>query len=120
MAWNELVESTLSVSLADKAVAQGADLVMIGVYAPPKDDDDDDDDDDDSNDEKKEEPVTVTLSGMAKEIDDSLGGALTDLMKENAKEFKHGATAGSTTPTARLVTADGKVSNCPKRRLLII
>ena len=76
---------------------------MIGVYAPAKEDDDDEEEED-----KEEEEPTVSLSGIAKEIDDGLGGALTELMKDNAKAFKHGAEAGSTTPTARVI-ADGKV-----------
>jgi hypothetical protein len=106
MAWNELVPTTLSVASApSKALAQDADLVMIGVYAPAKEDEADDDEEED----EEEKDIAVTLSGMAKEIDDSLGGALSELMKDNAKEFKNGATAGSTTPTARLITADGKV-----------
>jgi hypothetical protein len=110
MAWNELVASTLSVASADKALAQEADLVVIGVYAPPKDDNEEEEEEDEKEEEKV---IPVTLSGMAKEIDDSLGGALSELMKDNAKEFKNGATAGTTTPTARLITADGKVrDNC--------
>lgn len=105
MEWNQLVDATLSVASADKAAVEGADLVMIGVYAPAKDDEDEDAEDD----KKEEEEPTVTLSGIAKEIDDSLGGALTELMLDNAKDFKHGAEAGSTTPTARVISADGKV-----------
>ena len=101
MEWNQLVETSLSVGTADKAAVEDADLVMIGVYAPAKEDDDEEED-------KEEEEPTVTLSGIAKEIDESLGGALTELMLDNAKAFKHGAAAGTTTPTARVIS-DGKV-----------
>lgn len=104
MEWNQLVEAGLSVGTADKAAVEDADLVMIGVYAPAKDDEDDDEE------EKEEEEPTVSLNGLAKEIDDSLGGALTELMLDNAKAFKHGAGAGTTTPTARVIS-DGKVSH---------
>lgn len=114
MEWNEVVDTTLSVAAADKSAVQDSDLIMVGVYAPAKDDDEDDDEE-----EKEEEEPEVSLSGMAKEIDDSLGGALSELMKDNAKEFKHGAQAGSTTPTARVISADGKVSRKRSAEILI-
>ena len=109
MEWNSLVETTLSIASADKAAVEDADLVIIGVYAPAKDDTDDDEE------EKEEEEPTVTLSGIAKEIDDSLGGAISELMLDNAKAFKHGASAGTTTPTARVISANGKVRQSWKK-----
>ena len=105
MEWTELVETTLSVAAADKAAVEGSDLVMIGVYAPAKDDEEDDEEDDKEDDK---EPPTIALTGMAADIDKDLGGALSELMADNDKDFKHGATAGSTTPTLRVIV-DGKV-----------
>lgn len=98
MEWTELVETTLAVAAADKAAVAGSDLIMVGVYAPATDDDDEEVDD--------KEP-TVALTGMAADMDKDLGGALSDVMKDNHKDFKLGATAGSTTPTIRVVV-DGK------------
>lgn len=109
MEWTELVETTLTASSSaaeDKsAVVDNGDLIMIGVYAPAKDDDDDDKDD------KSEEPPVISLTGMAAEIDQDLGGALSDVMADNHKAFQHGATAGATTPTLR-VMVNGKVNTC--------
>lgn len=110
MEWTELVETTLTASSSaaeDKsAVVDNGDLIMIGVYAPAKDDDDDGDKDD-----KSEEPPVISLTGMAAEIDQNLGGALSDVMADNHKAFQHGATAGATTPTLR-VMVNGKVNTC--------
>ena len=105
MEWTEMGAYTMTVS---KDVGE-ADLVMIGVFAPPAKAGDDDDE---ANIEKaKEEKPSVLLSGIAREMDTTLGGALSNLMLENAKEFKHGTTAGSTTPTLR-VFKDGKGHSC--------
>ena len=102
-----MVDTTLTASSSaddfDKSAVVDSDLIMIGVYAPAKDDDDDDDDKD-----KSEEPPVISLTGMAAEIDQDLGGALSELMADNHKEFQHGATAGATTPTLRIIV-DGKV-----------
>jgi leucyl aminopeptidase len=78
------------------------DLVVVGVFAPKKEEKDNDDDK-----EEEDEEATVSLEGAAKELDEKLGGALSDIMLENAKNFKHGADAGSVTPTLR-VYRDGK------------
>ena len=102
MEWNKLVETELSVAAADKAQVEAADLVVIGVYPPAKDENEDEDEED-----KEDEEPTVTLTGMAADIDKDLGGALSEVMKENAKAFKNGASAGSMTPTARVIM-DGK------------
>lgn len=103
MEWSKLVDTTLTAAESSEAF-EDADLVVIGVMAPPANEDDDSDDD---NDEEKEEPV-MTLSGIAKTIDESLNGALTDLLAENAKTFKNGAKIGSTTPTLRAVGGGSK------------
>ena len=98
MAWSELVDATLTMDTN----YDDADLVLVGVMAPPTEETDDDD-------EEVDVPP-MTLTGAAKDIDEELGGALTELIEENAKEFKNGATFGSTTPTLRAVTPGGKVS----------
>lgn len=99
MAWSELVSASISVGDS----YEDADLVLVAVVAPPKPDDEEESDDD----EKDKNLPPLELSGKAKEIDDSLGGALSDLIQENGKTFKNGAKAGSTTPTLR-VLSEGK------------
>jgi leucyl aminopeptidase len=103
MSWNPLSSASLTVGTKSDNWDDDADLVFVGVFAPKKEEKEDDDDSDDKDDDQP----TVTLSGGAKELDDKLGGALSHVMLENAKAFKNGAKAGSTTPTLR-VFADGK------------
>jgi hypothetical protein len=95
MEWNELIPATIATS-TDMSV--DSDLVLVGIYGPPESDDDDD----------KAEAAPVVLTGAAKDMDDALGGMLTEVINDNAKTFKCGAKAGATTPTIR-VAADGKV-----------
>jgi len=102
MSWTEMTEASLSVAgLADNW--DDSDLVVIGVFAPKKEETDDDEDDD----KVEEEEPTAELTGEAKAYDEKLGGALSNLMIENFKAFKNGASAGSVTPTLRLFK-DGK------------
>lgn len=98
MAWTELVKASITAG----TTYEDADLVLVGVMAPPAEEKDDDDYEDDV--------PTVEFTGMARTLDLSLSGALTELCEENAKTFKNGATAGSTTPTLRVLTPGGKVS----------
>ena len=98
MAW-----SPISVAELSTADSDDADLTFVGVFAPAKDDSEEEEDED-----KEEEVVEPTLAGTTKELDDSLGGALSSLMIENFKDFKNGATAGGTLPTLRTYE-DGKV-----------
>lgn len=105
MAWSSLVDATLELSPDATADAADADLVVIGIMAPPKDEDEDEEEDNDEEEDKEEEPIV--LSGVAADLDGKTGGALTAVLTENAKAFKMGATIGSTTPIIRLV-ADGK------------
>ena len=79
MDWSPTPEASLTaISAADVSVStDDADLIIIGVLAPKKDEDADEDDD------KEIDPIVFT--GKAKEIDDSLGGALTELAAENSK-----------------------------------
>lgn len=101
--WNELAPVDLSIT--SEKNYQESDLVMVGVFAPTTEEEDDDE-------ATEEKSTPIELSGLAKEIDDSLGGALKELMEENSKAFKGGAQAGSTTPTLRVRGADGKVGTC--------
>lgn len=95
MAWSPLSETALVASGVDDNWTDDADLVFIGVFAPPNDDSEEDDKD------KEEEVVEPVLAGAAKSLDESLGGAISGLMIENYKDFKNGAEAGSTLPTLR-------------------
>ncbi len=101
------------------AAVDDADLVVLGVYGPPspKDSKDGDaDGDDEDADVDVDVDVSVpepTLTGKAKEMDEALGGALTETMVENYKAFKHGANAGGTTPTLR-IASNGNGSNGSK------
>eukprot|EP00561_Arcocellulus_cornucervis_P005861 CAMPEP_0185825586 /NCGR_PEP_ID=MMETSP1322-20130828/31120_1 /TAXON_ID=265543 /ORGANISM="Minutocellus polymorphus, Strain RCC2270" /LENGTH=623 /DNA_ID=CAMNT_0028523309 /DNA_START=47 /DNA_END=1918 /DNA_ORIENTATION=+ len=108
MEWSPLSEAELVVS-GEFDEGSDADLVIVGVAAPASDDEDEDS----SSDDKEEEPPVLT--GAAKALDDKLGGALSDLMAENAKAFKNGAGVGSTTPTLRVATAGSKA----KRYVLV-
>lgn len=105
MEWNSLIEASLGIKADATADDANADLVVIGIMAPPKDDDDDKDEED--SDDKEEEPVV--LSGVAADLDTATGGALTAVLTENAKDFKMGAKMGSTTPIVR-VAANGKMT----------
>jgi hypothetical protein len=88
MAWSQLVDAKIKMDDSyDKA-----ELVIVGAMAPPAAEDNDDAD-----------VPTMTLMGTAKEIDESLNGALSNLIKENNKTFKNGATAGSTMPTVQVM-----------------
>ena len=102
MAWTEMSKATLTATDKGENWEEAADIVVVGVYAPKKDETKEEQGDDD-----KEEEPTVTLEGAAKSLDEKLGGALSNLMLENAKAFQHGAEAGSMTPILR-VFRDGK------------
>lgn len=99
MDWTPAPEVSLSVSSGEGA-ADDADVVIVGVLAPKKDENDNDEDD------KEIEPI-VFSDTRAKELDDALGGALTDLAAENSKAFMNGGSAGTMTPAMRIVS-DGK------------
>ncbi len=99
MAWSPVPVAELAASGSD---SDDADLVFVGVFAPASDDSEEKDED------AEEEVVEPTLEGATKELDESLGGAISNLMIENFKDFKNGATAGGTLPTLRMY-ADGKV-----------
>eukprot|EP00579_Thalassiosira_antarctica_P032425 CAMPEP_0202001576 /NCGR_PEP_ID=MMETSP0905-20130828/7641_1 /ASSEMBLY_ACC=CAM_ASM_000554 /TAXON_ID=420261 /ORGANISM="Thalassiosira antarctica, Strain CCMP982" /LENGTH=629 /DNA_ID=CAMNT_0048558303 /DNA_START=25 /DNA_END=1914 /DNA_ORIENTATION=- len=99
MDWTPAPEASLTaVSTADGEAVDDADLVIVGVVAPAKDDTDEEEDGDE---EKELDPIVLT--GKAKELDEALGGALTELAAENSKAFQNGASAGSMTPAMRIV-----------------
>jgi len=104
MAWSSLVDAKMGIMADATAESADADLIVIGIMAPPKGDDVDDEEED-KDEEKEEDPVV--LSGIAADLDTTTGGALTAVLTENAKSFKMGAKMGSTTPVVR-VLADGK------------
>ena len=97
MEWNELVPATLT---ATADMSSNSDLIIVGIYAPASNDEDDED--------APEAPVV--LQGAAKAIDETLGGILSEVINDNSKTFKAGASAGSMTPTVRVATPGGKVS----------
>ena len=73
-------------------------MIIVGVFAPAKDDE--------SKEEEEEEEETIVppivFSGKAKELDEALGGALSELAAENSKAFQNGSNAGKMTPVARI------------------
>lgn len=114
MEWNTVVPATLTATSDMKY--QDSDLIIVGIYAPTTTTDEEDDS------EEGTEPPPVVLTGVAKEIDESLGGILSEVINDNAKSFKAGANAGSMTPTVRVVNPGGKVmsqdgQNCSSPRL---
>lgn len=108
MEWNTSPSVALSASAASSSSAvQDADLIIVGVFAPPAKDDDDDDSDEKEDKEEEMEPIVFT--GIAKRLDEELGGALTELAIENGKAFQNGGgAAGSMTPALRIATGGKK------------
>lgn len=100
MDWTPAPEATLTAAAADGAV-DDADLVIVGVFAPAKDEDAEEDDED-----KEVDPIV--LSGKAAELDEALGGALTELAAENSKAFQNGGSAGTMTPAMRVISPGSK------------
>ncbi len=82
-----------------------ADLIIVGVFAPAKADNDEGEEEDD-----EENGSPIVFSGKSKELDEALGGALTELAAENIKAFQNGANAGKMTPVARIRDANGGVT----------
>jgi leucyl aminopeptidase len=92
--------SAVSATAVDGSVGD-ADLVIVGVFAPAKDDDGDKED-------EKEEADPIVFNGKAKELDEMLGGALTELASDNSKAFQNGGSAGTLTPAVRVVVPGGR------------
>lgn len=101
MSWTAMTEASLSASAFGANWDDDADLVIVGVFAAKKEEGEDDDG------EKGEEEPTIELTGAAKDLDEKVGGAISNIMTENSKAFKNGASAGSVTPALR-VFKDGK------------
>jgi leucyl aminopeptidase len=104
MEWNASPSVALSASAASSSSAvQDADLIIVGVFAPPAKDDDDDGDE---KEDKEEDMEPIVFTGIAKRLDEELGGALTELAVENSKAFQNGGSAaGSMTPALRIASA---------------
>jgi hypothetical protein len=88
-------EISVSSTMAD----DDADLVILGLFGPV--------------DESPEAAVeVVSLTGKTNEANfgEAIADAIGDALVENYKSFKHGATAGATLPTIRVVSAEKKVS----------
>lgn len=115
MDWTASHGVTMTVVGADDG-AEESDLIICGVYAPASDDDEEEEKDDE---EEEDKDVEVVLDGKAAALDEMLGGALTDVAKENAKAFKNGAVAGATTPTVRAVVKGEDGVTKSKRYILI-
>jgi len=106
MDWSPAPAASLSAVSAATAVdgsVGDADLVIVGVFAPPAKDDDDGDKDD-----EKKEMDPIVFNGKAKELDEMLGGALTELASDNSKAFQNGGSAGTLTPAMRVAVPGGK------------
>ena len=106
MECNKLSNASLFISSDIDSNVEDADLVFLGIFAPPSIDKDDDERDQEGS--KISEPAV--LNGLAKVIDDRFGGIIKDVMNENYKMFKNGASAGEIIPTIRLVSPGVKVS----------
>ena len=109
MEWTSPPTANLTVSDAsgDAAALQDADLVIVSVFAPAKDENEKEEEDEDKEKSQKEvEPIVFT--GKARELDEALGGALTEMAAENGKAFQNGAEAGSMTPAMRVVGTKGE------------
>jgi hypothetical protein len=116
MDFTELSSASIYIT-DDLATTDDSDLIMFGIYGPEKKEDEDDESE---NKEEGKEVSEPTLIGKAKEIDELFEGALTDLMMENYKEFKHGAALGKVTPVLRIFSG-AKVSkhiSCTDRNIM--
>eukprot|EP00560_Eucampia_antarctica_P007478 CAMPEP_0197827456 /NCGR_PEP_ID=MMETSP1437-20131217/4216_1 /TAXON_ID=49252 ORGANISM="Eucampia antarctica, Strain CCMP1452" /NCGR_SAMPLE_ID=MMETSP1437 /ASSEMBLY_ACC=CAM_ASM_001096 /LENGTH=618 /DNA_ID=CAMNT_0043428289 /DNA_START=71 /DNA_END=1927 /DNA_ORIENTATION=- len=105
MEWSELTSASMSITSSSDSLDE-ADLVIIGVTTPVSENDDDEEDDENAKEkakEKEKNPPEPILSAKNKELDDTLGGVLGEIMIENYKAFKHGASIGSMTPATRVV-----------------
>lgn len=119
MQWNQSPSVTLSASTASSSSAvQDADLVIVGVFAPPAKDDDNDTEEKEEEDTEEVEPIVFT--GFAKQLDEELGGALTELAIENSKAFQNGASAGSMTPALRIAAATAADSGGKMKRYVLL
>ena len=119
MDWSPSTDISLTAGFADDETSSSsfdqADLVIVGVFAPAKEEDNNNGNDDDE--EEKDVPPIV-FSGKAKELDDALGGALTELAAENSKAFQNGGSAGKMTPATRIRGVEG--GRAATRRFILL
>ncbi len=107
MEFNRIATASLN-AIGDVSKLDDSDLIILGIYGPAKEESDDDKEEEEQGDDVDiPEPI---LSGKAKELDEELGGAITEVLMENYKDFKHGTKAGGSTPTLRIVSSGSKVS----------
>lgn len=106
MEFNRISSSSLTAS-GDVSKIDDSDLIILGVYGPPKKESEDEKEEEEKEDDDTEVPEP-TLTGKVKELDEELGGAITEVMIENYKDFKHGGKAGGSTPTLRIASTGSK------------
>jgi len=87
MEFSPLHPATVQLADENALVTDDADLVIVGVYAPPEND--------------GETSSAVELTGAAKALDEELGGVLSEVLLED-KKYK--AKAGAATAVTRVVT----------------
>jgi hypothetical protein len=102
MDWNP--DSHVKLIVGNDNSSEDADLILVGVFAPPKEEGADEEEG-----EEEKELGPLILEGKAMELDERLGGLLKELAVENGKEFKNGGEAGCVTTAGRVVDG-GKVS----------
>eukprot|EP00591_Stephanopyxis_turris_P004968 CAMPEP_0195511634 /NCGR_PEP_ID=MMETSP0794_2-20130614/3889_1 /TAXON_ID=515487 /ORGANISM="Stephanopyxis turris, Strain CCMP 815" /LENGTH=573 /DNA_ID=CAMNT_0040639279 /DNA_START=21 /DNA_END=1742 /DNA_ORIENTATION=- len=110
MEWTVLPgDDRFSLEITNNVQDFDSDLFFVGIWndEAPKEEEEEEEEEEDGDDEE-EEPTILELKGKVKEMNDALGGMLSDVLVENYKEFKNGAVAGATTPVVRVVK-DGKV-----------
>jgi len=105
MEFNDVASASVSVT-DDVSTIDDSDLIILGIYGPAKDSDEEEEEGENGSDDG--DAPEPTLVGKAKELDEQVGGALSELMIENYKVFKHGAKAGGKTPTLRVVSSGSK------------
>lgn len=117
MEWTPIPGVELSALTAESSDSiDDADLVIVGVLAPPEEEKDEDDSGE-KEEEKEMDPIALT--GTAKNLDESvLGGVLSELAADNSKAFQNGASAGSMTPPVRVAAAAGS-GTTTKRYILL-
>lgn len=122
MEFNRIAKASLAAS-ADISIVDNSDLIVLGIYGPAKESSENEADEGEGegegDDDAKEVPVPV-LSGRVKELDEELGGAISEVLVENYKSFKHGGKACSATPTLRVPVSGSKVNTILNRCLELI
>ena len=109
MEWSSLLDIEVDIAAVPSIeTILEADLILVGVRAPPAKDKDSKEEEEDDEEDKEEDPLVLT--GLAQGLEEALGGdgILSGLIAENNKAFKNGAMAGSTSPVARIVAPGGK------------